>query len=777
MTNHLSEVGNKEIIDKLATISYSGFLNVVKQSEWKFEVEDNELEENYREQYTMIKNYCMRMKENNYVLNVEYNHSPKQPTGRVYARQGIQPLWGMFRGAICGDKYYDFDMVCAHNSILLYICKKNKIECRRLEEYVERRDITLNDFCDNENIKRREAKQLFITSLYDENKRLKLENKAKIKSQFYLQYDEEIKRIQRELPKFYKKEWKEIKRKNHNDDNTYGKLVSNICCELENKILQEVIKLTTPNVLMYDGFMVDRDKIKNPEKFVKELNNKTKHYKIKWSEKEMDTSVYETILYLDKEECLSIVADTIDEISDELHKTLLLNKIYRCNDVYYYNNGIKWVIGRGFAVKDYIYVELFSLITNHLDIWIYDPEKAESIKLKTSMKYIEDLIKYIYLNSPRDNEFVARVWDWTRDKLYFKNGYWDFTNETFNLPDGNTFYVIERDYENKSNPDVRKEIYDKVLNPIFTCYEERDDYTERCRLRDYFLYYVSRSAGGAVGDKVWGMLTGERNCGKSLLIDFIKNSFGSYCGVSSGEQLVYQQTMGDVAKKMSWLLPYEFKRFILMSELPIAPNKGNAMFDGNKIKMITSGGDEIEVRKNYTDEQNIRIQATLLCAFNDEPECCPTDALKTSKCFNFISKFVGDGEETKFKNIKYIKKDDKVKDVFIKRKDVVNEFVSMITECYNNKKQYPHSLQVSRDLDNETDVDKLLNYFVFTDNKKDFISNKLIGDLLKKIHSPFKMKKAKDYLKGFTNKNIETTFNNERGLTHIQYKAVIESQL
>ena len=48
---------------------------------------------------------------------------------------------------------------------------------------------------------------------------------------------------------------------------------------------------------------------------------------------------------------------------------------------------------------------------------------------------------------------------------------------------------------------------------------------------------------------------------------------------------------------------------------------------------------------------------------------------------------------------------------------------------------------------------------------------------MKKIHSPFKMKKAKDYLKGFTNKNIETKVNGERGLTHIQYKAVIESQL
>ena len=780
MSNRLTEIGDKQIISKLATMSYTAFLNVIKQSEWKYEAEDESFAENYREQYTLIKKYCIAMKKNNYSMNVDYAQSPKQPTGRVYSSKGIQPLWGMFRGAICCDKYYDFDMVCAHNSILLYICKKHKIESYYLSQYVERRDAVLKEFSDSDGIKRKEGKQMFISSLYDENKRMKLsDKKTKIKFDFYLRYDEEIKRIQQELPRHYPAVWKTLKRKNFSDDNLYGKLVSNICCELENKILQDVIQMTTPNVLMFDGFMVDTERIECPEAFVKKLNARTKSYKIKWSEKEMDCSIYDAILYMDTDGAsLSIVADTLAELATELHSTLLVDRIYKCKDLYYFKTDNKWVSGNGFSVKDIIYKELFQMIFKQLDLYVYDCDKMDSVEVVSSIKLVSDLIQIIYYTAPTDNDFIERIWDWTKNKIYFKNGYWDFTKETFNENDGNTFNMVEYEFKNETNPDVRKELFDRVLNPIFTCYDDVEDYETRCQLRDYFLYFIARAGGGAVSDKVWGVLTGERNCGKSALIDLICNCFGSYAGVSAGKQLLYQANMGDPAKELSWVIPYQFKRFLMTSEIPSTPDRKKLVFDGNKIKMITSGGDKIEVRKNYCDEQQIKIQATLLCAFNDEPECCPTDALATSKCFGFVSKFIDpESKERQFHNIKYIKKETWVKDVYIKKPEVINEFFIILTELFNNLKTYPSILQNERDEDNLTDTDILLNHFVFTNNEADFVTNDLISEVLKKINSPFKLKKSKDYLKGLTKKKIEKVIKVngkvQRGLCCIQYRETI----
>ena len=113
-----NEICNKEIVDILANITYKQFIEIIKTTEWGFETEDVSMEENYEQQYYIIKTYCNEIKKNNYSLKVSYQESPKQIGGRVYAKNGIQNIWGIFRGAICHEKYYDFDMRQAHHQIL-----------------------------------------------------------------------------------------------------------------------------------------------------------------------------------------------------------------------------------------------------------------------------------------------------------------------------------------------------------------------------------------------------------------------------------------------------------------------------------------------------------------------------------------------------------------------------------------------------------------------------------------------------------------------------------
>ena len=118
-----------------------------------------------------------------------------------------------------------------------------------------------------------------------------------------------------------------------------------------------------------------------------------------------------------------------------------------------------------------------------------------------------------------------------------------------------------------------------------------------------------------------------------------------------------------------------------------------------------------------------------------------------------------------------------MKDVYIKKAEVINEFFIILTELFNNVKTYPSILQNERDEDNLTDTDILLNHFVFTNNEADFVTNDLISEVLKKINSPFKLKKAKDYLKGLTKKKIEMVIRvnekTQRGLCCIQYQEAV----
>ncbi len=766
-TNTLIEKANKSVVDTLSTISYKRFLNILSETEWCYECKDVSFEENYKEQFNLIKTYCSKIKKNGYSMSIKYSKSVKQPTGRVYADGGIQNIWSLFRNALISDIYYDFDMVNAHPTILLHICKEKKIRSNELDYYVNNRERCLDELIDTDGLTKREAKNLYIASINDETKKLKFKKK-KIKYEKFLKFDAEIKSVQKELADYFPIDWKEIKRKNRDTENRYGKLVSRLCCELENNILQDVIKHNKPSVLMFDGFLIDQNDVPNVPNFIKILNKKTKKYGINWIEKEIDATLIDVITDTpDEAENVSIVEDTLNDIAKELHSNYLKDKLYRCNNTVYSKLNGRWIADE----KKQVFTELFNDISLNLDLWVYSKESKKSVAVNSDKKPIDDLIAFIINTTPIDNNFIHRIWNHTINKLYFKNGVYDFKTGDFEESDGNTFISIDYDLHFDSNPEIREEIYSRILNPIFTCYEDRDDYKTRCELRDYFVYYIARACAGDITDKNWAVITGERNCGKSLFIDFIKNVFKDYCGVSVGKQLVYQDRLGDCAKELSWLMSYQFKRFLLMSELPVSPTKKKITFDGNKIKMISSGGDEIEVRQNYTNEINIKLQANLICAFNDAPDCTPTDALDTCKTFECITKFVDDSEKKQFSNIKYLPKDDTVKTKFIYDKAVINEFMLMLIDAYKTPTEYPEKLAVEYNNDNETDVDKLLNLFEITKNSNDFLSNQAIMGVLEENNCFFKLKKAKQYLIGIGGKTVMVRQDNKtvRGLSGIRF--------
>ena len=750
MANSFIEICDSKMIDKLSSMSFSVFIDIIKKSEWRKDLEDETLASNYEDQYRIIKNVCNDYKNNNYKLLVNYKPYASNPEGRVYADKGIQNIWGLFKGLIAYDKYYDFDMSCAHHSLLKYLCVKHDIDCEELTYYVQNRERCLREFQHSDCIDRREAKDMYIASLNCEYKKNKLsDHKTKIKYQKFIDFDNEIKTIQKKLTKFYKNQWNTIKRKNHDGDNRYGKFISHLCFQIENKILQKVIKDIRPNVLMFDGFMIDKTKIPNTEEFVEKLNNQTKGI-VKWAEKEMDYSMYDYVSEIDIVDCVSIISPDCCALAKELINGVFSNKIYSSDSGMYFNDGHQWIKGMGgTTTKDKVYQSLSCMIATEFDLWLQDKETKKLTEIKKTTKTIDELIKFIYIQAPKNNDFINDVWDNSLLKLYFNNGYWDFKKQKLCEHDGNTFINIERDLDLKSDPNIRSEIFRRILDPIFTCYENYDDYEERCQLRDCWLYFMSRALAGHVEDKRWVYQTGERDCGKGVLCDLIQHCVGQYAKTTSAKQFALKDIQsGDAAKELSFLAPCQFNRFLFTSEIEVNGKK-KVVFDGNKVKMVASGGDYIQTRTNYVDEYLIRVQFLLSMFFNQENECCPTDALQKNVCFTFKTKFIDDKfTGIKYNNIHYMKKDDSVKMEFIKDKKVQNEFLLLLLDSYNKPTDFPTALQEERDEDIETDESKLCNFFEITDNAADKILLKDLQNIINEIGCNLNKTKAKKYLTG-----------------------------
>ena len=103
------------------------------------------------------------------------------------------------------------------------------------------------------------------------------------------------------------------------------------------------------------------------------------------------------------------------------------------------------------------------------------------------------------------------------------------------------------------------------------------------------------------------------------------------------ENLLSEGRSQDAAKAQSWMQDHEYTRIAFSNEMS---NTGTGKLDGEIIKRLCSNGDVIEVRKNYKDEIQIRLQMSMFLFANDMPSIDPPDAYPTMLGFQFLSEYV-----------------------------------------------------------------------------------------------------------------------------------------
>ena len=99
----------------------------------------------------------------------EYKFAAGQSDGRIYVKHGgIQSLQHNVRNYLCGEYYYDVDMVNCHPSLLLHVCKEHNIPTMFLNAYCDDRDQVLSDHA--------LSKQDILVALYSDINKVKKNN-------------------------------------------------------------------------------------------------------------------------------------------------------------------------------------------------------------------------------------------------------------------------------------------------------------------------------------------------------------------------------------------------------------------------------------------------------------------------------------------------------------------------------------------------------------------------------------------------------------------------
>ena len=347
-----------------------------------------------------------------------------------------------------------------------------------------------------------------------------------------------------------------------------------------------------------------------------------------------------------------------------------------------------------------------------------------------------NILKMVMINLDEDKEFVKKLWHSNLGKLCFKNGYYDFTETRFKPYDSETFSTIyiKRDFPERNNEKI-KEVYDKILDPIFWDKEQQAYFLNWC---------VKGLAGFPEHNKTFGCSIGNRNSGKGVLFEIFKGACGDYVGSFNPEEMICCRVgCGDIAKKMAWCIPFEFRRLNFSNELKTTDDKGRKLkLDGNIIKSISSGGDEKTARMNYKNEIQFKIQGRMMMMMNEMIGITPHDATQTMVLFRFQSEFkeeiTNEEEEiNKMGQYKFLKADMNIKSKINKDIGLSNAFIHILLDHYSIESyKLPKSMRDDKmDMnDNEDSIEaKLKNIFEFTNNVDDVIAITKVNDETRSI--------------------------------------------
>jgi hypothetical protein len=401
--------------------------------------------------------------------------------------------------------------------------------------------------------------------------------------------------------------------------------------------------------------------------------------------------------------------------------------------------------------------------------WLNDDECIANVLLKTILEYPiyrsnEDYQLLAYTQNvgsakqiregllakisviKNDDTLYEKFHTSTTNMLCFKDGVLNFKEKTFtewaSVPK-NTIYttiIIDRPFKSYfNNPD---RIY---INKI-----KEDIYENMYGLKTKeALTFFSRAISGNNGDKNFQSYTGNRNCGKGVLFDGQKASFGDYVIPFNLDNMLScreNKKSSDNAKENAWLMPMEYARLGISQETEEdeGQTKKELKVSNKVMKSIMSGGDGVEARGMRENIRHFTLDVTLCSFGNFVMKISGSDSGEQHLKYSSVKQFV---TQEKYNESKMLYGEDfvsslAIKDPNLKNKvktdlNYINALVYLIYENYSTT-----SITVKNDDDEEekqlTVRQMLFTEFTFTKNKDDKMSKELVYELIKADQSKIK---------------------------------------
>jgi hypothetical protein len=572
-------------------------------------------------------------------------------------------------------------------------------------DYVQNRNDRLNDFCESDDISKGTAKMLFLKSINAEHKILKKDKKMKIRNSFFLNFDAEMKRIQTALVTVYPDDFKKIKRTENANMN--GKLVSRIMNVEEGKMLQ--IACDAVNVkhrvmtLAFDGLMVykyhDSGEMIDEESILQILESSTSNWGLKWDIKEPDMSLQDFADNLRSTNNVVLYAETETELVKNIYNHFYQGKFYKRNGLAYLCIDHKWENNID-TIKDHILRTVIDC-QGYVEKVNKDGETTFTL-LTQCMSSAQNISKILLTLVPENPEIIDEIETRTTHKISFKNGYWDFDENRFitydENPEYDTMLMIKRDFEYvPTDSPLRKDVFQRIFHKMFcTTFDDVDN--PEYQVMEDFIHQMGRVMCGIMSDKIWFNIQGGRDSCKGVFDLLLRNAFGEYIGTFNSSSFALDtNSTGDPELKQKFLLKNRYCR------LAVAHEAGDKWLDGNLIKKVSSGGDKIDARNLFKNIESFQNCCKYAWFANDIPRIKPVDTLRTRWFYRMRSSFVDNpDDEDKLVGVVYYKSDNRIKEDWCTKQDIMNTFCSILFDYYQRTDtRFPEMVDNEDDSNND----------------------------------------------------------------------------
>ena len=653
--------------------------------------------------------------------------------GRWFAKTpgAMQYLSRPIRHTLCMGLWIDLDFVNCHPTLLMALCKRLRIPHPHLKSYVRHRERLLAEMVEAGGVSdRSEAKDLVFVAL----------NGGSVAGKVHLKWWKELCAefaatlqaivTHEEFQKFKC----HVQKVHANQHNMNGKVVSAILCDMENQCLESLFTylkeqdciLGDQCSLMFDGIMVaDTPEIRQKVmggSFLEEFSAQIKEdmgFRLQIKIKEFDEAFELPEGYEEQVTGDVVVIERGNDMQavDAFHERHW-DRLVTSQGRAFWNDGCIYLDHEETVEKR------VSQALQAMNIMVDGGEKL--LPYSSNYKHLQDCSKLIMSNVRFEKEdFVQRLWESNLGYVAFRDGVYHFDTRAF-LPysqvGGEVLFTrkIDRVFpsrENHERSSASDELHRRVLDPIF----------QKPEKKAYALHCYARAVAGCIHDKRWFICMGERNSGKGVICELLQNAFGPFVLTFNSESLLCDRLRGgsDAAKDQSWMSDLEFGRVYFSNEIVLGDQ--SRKLDGNKIKRLASGGDEVEVRKLYRHAEKKRLQGMPFIHCNDSPAIDPKDACETLEVLSFETKFVSEDEmgarKEEGRDIPdhWAPADPSIKKL-IKDPEIIDAFTLAVLDAYSgpNRQSPPacviEDTRMFRGQSSETDMDQISEIVKYVDD-------------------------------------------------------------